>query len=146
MKDTENKALYDKERYEANKEKKKADSRAYYTKNKEKRVLSQKLYRDNNRQSLKAYNKKLSESEGIGVYKATYPSGIYIGSGQIYSRKSKHINGSSTIAKTLKEKATSFEVICLTDNVNDARVKEQKIIDWYGLDNLLNNINAKRRA
>jgi hypothetical protein len=32
-------------------------------------------------------------AEGYGVYKATYPSGIYIGSGALQGRKMEHLNG-----------------------------------------------------
>ena len=76
------------------------------------------------------------------MYKATYPSGIYIGSGQIHSRGPQHLTGKTTIAKTLNEKATSFEVICLTNTVEEARIEEQVKVDLYGLENLLNTINS----
>lgn len=41
------------------------------------------------------------------------------------------------------KESISFEVIYLTNDINDARVKEQKVISWYGLDNLLNTNNPK---
>lgn len=121
---------------------------------KEERVIYNKAYneankeaiktcRDANKESRAVYDKILNNSEGVGVYKATYDSGIYIGSGQLYGRRTKHLNGSSDIAKALKEKATSFEVICLTDTAKDAKVKEQKVIDWYGLPTLLNITDVK---
>lgn len=129
------------------KERKTARDKAYYLKNREALLLKQKIYSENNKESIAARQKidrkKRNNSEGIGVYKAVYPSGVYIGSGQIYMRKAQHRNGNSCIGKTLNEKATSFEVICLTNDIKDARVKEQQVIGWYGLANLLNKRNPK---
>lgn len=115
-------------------EKKAAYDKAYYKANKEKKQS----YRDTRKDKTQEYNKALNISEGIGVYKVVYLSGVYIGSGQIYNRRVQHLTGNSGIAKTLNEKAVSFEVIAYTHTLDEVRVVEQEYISSYGLDNLLN--------
>jgi hypothetical protein len=110
---------------------------------KEKKAISDKAYYKANKEKIKAYQEEINASEGIGVYKAVYPSGIYIGSGLIYRRKSHHLNGNTRIAKTLNEKAISFEVVSLCDTKEAAGLIEEKCISEYGLDNLL---NTKKRG
>ena len=127
MNKLEAKALYDKERYSAKKEVLNTQSMTYYKANKEKILETQ---------------RKLRVSEGVGVYKVTYPSGIYIGSGLIQHRRQDHLSGNTNIAKTLNEKAISFEVVCLKDTEGEVRAYEQKVIDWYSLAALLNTKNV----
>jgi len=45
------------------------------------------------------------------VYQAIFPTGVYIGSGQITLRRNQHMAGGSSIALALKEKALSFVVL-----------------------------------
>jgi len=113
-------------------------SKAYRLKNKDKLDEYNKSWREENNYNKKLYDRELNRSEGIGVYKATYPSGTYIGSGLIFARRGHHLNGSSGVAKTLNEKAVSFEIICLTDTKEESMLRESEIIKQYGLDNLLN--------
>lgn len=116
------KAARDKKRYEDNKEAEIARSKKYYKENREARVV---------------YLKKCREREGFSVYRAIFPSGIYIGSGATASRRKKHLNGHSRIAKTLNEKALSFEVLVIGTKEYVAET-EVKLIDSVGLGNLLN--------
>ena len=134
---------YNKAYYEKNKEKEKLRAAAYKEANRSIINTKQREHYHNNKEAIAARKKGINESKGVGVYKAIYPSGIYIGSGQIHSRGPQHLTGNTTIAKTLKEKATSFEVICLTKDIEEARIKEQETVDWYGLSNLLNTKNPK---
>ena len=139
------------------KEEQRAYNIAYAAKNKDKIAAQRKKYRENNRELIqkqrqehreankdtlrdcsKRRSKIYRESEGLGVYVATYPSGVYIGSGWIHDRRKGHTTGNSRIAKTLNEKATSFEVICLTDTKEESMIKESEVIKQHGLGNLLN--------
>ena len=71
-----------------------------------------KAYREKYRKSEenKASQQKYINKEGYGVYIAKYPSGVYIGEGRLIPRRANHLTGHSVIAKTLGEKAKSFEV------------------------------------
>jgi hypothetical protein len=113
-------------------------SKAYRVKNKDKLDNYHKEWREGKEGLKSAYDKALGLSEGIGVYKAVFPSGIYIGYGLIRNRRTHHLLGNSGISKTLNEKAISFEVISLTNTLEEARLKESKEILNYGLENLLN--------
>lgn len=134
---------YNKAYYQKNKEIEKARTKSYREANKSVVNEKQKDFYYKNKEAIAIKSKKQRESEGVGVYKAVYPSGVYIGSGLIYSRKSEHIKGNSSIARKLSEVALSFEVICLCDTQERALEQEQKAISWYGLDNLLNTYNPK---
>ena len=105
----------------------------------EKRKAQQKDY--NASEARKAIRKAYRTSEGCGVYLAKFPSGDYIGSGQIVGRRNDHMTGNSGTAKKLNEKAISFEVIFLVEPEH-ARVLEDRVIKHYGLDNLLNTKGA----
>ena len=104
-------------------------------------ALYQRQYQLNNKDRYSEIQKKYREKEGFSVYKATYPSGVYIGSGQTVQRRSRHLAGNSDIAKTLSEKALSFEVLVISTREYCAEV-EVLLIDSIGLNNLL---NKKRR-
>ena len=85
----------------------------------------------------KACSAKHTLRDGYGVYLATFPSGDYIGSGQITRRRNDHMNGNSGIARKLGEKAISFEVLILCDK--DRCLQIEGDIQYYcGLDTLLN--------
>lgn len=124
--------------YQANKVRLLAEQKAYQQKNKDKVNAKKIKWAEDNPEKVKEASNKLSNSEGYGVYKAVYPSGVYIGSGQIYRRRTHHLSGSCAIAKSLNEKATSFEVICVCNTKEDSFKEERKTIDMYGLANLLN--------
>lgn len=136
------KKAYDKAYRKANKERIQEHKRLQYIANKEKADLKSKKYyvenKERDRVKRAAANKILYNSEGIGVYKAEFPSGVYIGEGQLYSRRVQHLNGNSVIAKTLNEKAAAFEVLFLTNTKEESMIKESEVIEQYGLDNLLN--------
>lgn len=89
----------------------------------------------------RAYRLKHINKDGYCVYRATYPSGVYIGSGQAVGRRQDHLNGSSGIAKTLGEKALTFEVFYRADKEN-CRKAEGIFIDLLGLENILNSQRA----
>ena len=94
-------------------------------------------YRKANIDKVNANGRKHSGSQGYSVYMAVYPSGIYIGSGQTVKRRNNHTSGYTTIAKSLKEKATSFEVL-MKGSKEKCIQEESKLIDLIGLDKLLN--------
>jgi len=123
---------------EERKSRKAVYNKRYRDKNKEKIKAYKKVYDENNKDKIDAYNKTIHLSEGLGVYKATYPSGVYVGSGKIYDRKNQHLRGNSGIARTLGEKATSFEILFLTDTKEESIIKESEVIEQVGLENLLN--------
>lgn len=109
-----------------------------YHNNKEKILAERKDYNESNKEKRAVYNKGLALSEGVGVYIVMFGDDMYVGKGQIYIRRRNHLNGNSSIGKKLNQKATSFKVIRLTESTQEARVLERKVIQWYGLDNLLN--------
>lgn len=90
----------------------------------------------------KRHNKRYESSWGYGVYAATFPSGVYIGSGALRPRHNKHHRGMSGIAKTLGEHAIDFQVIlrCSCDN---CCTYEQLVIDYIGIESLLNKNSAE---
>ena len=90
-----------------------------------------------NKDKRTAINRKCANSQGYSVYMAIFPSGLYIGSGLTRSRRNCHSTGKSTIAKSLKEKATSFEVL-MKGSKEKCIQEESKLIDLIGLDKLLN--------
>ena len=132
--------------YEANKEVIAAKWRVYYENNREKIITNAKTYAEANKEKTAADKKAsmyiLRNSEGIGVYKAVYPSGVYIGSGQIYKRRRDHLGGHTAIGKKLNEKALSFEVLSLADTKEESLELEQLVINTLGLGTLLNEQNA----
>lgn len=138
----EERRVYMKAYNAANKEKLAAKNRAYQDANKEKIAARKRDYYKTNkaklRSSMKAYSETYRLSEGIGVYKAVFPSGVYIGSGQIQDRRKCHTTGTSHIAKSLNEKATSFEVVCTAETRELAYKLEEELIKNHGLANLLN--------
>lgn len=134
----------------------KAYNKAYRIKNKERLNEYNKAWRSLNVANKKVYdkvyysknysvkyldNKNRRESEGLGVYKAIYPSGVYIGSGWIYTRRSEHLCGGSHIGRKLNEKALSFEVLSLTDTKEESLELEQLVVDTLGISGLLNTAN-----
>ena len=90
----------------------------------------------------RAAHKRYVASEGYCVYVATYPEGIYVGSGQTVMRRKSHLSGNSKISKQLGSKAISFEVLCYVLEEHKFGA-EQYYINQYGLDNLLNKTDVK---
>lgn len=67
---------------------------------------------------------------GLGVYVAKFPSGLYIGQGQLQQRKNDHLAGNGAVARKLGEKATSF-VIWFKGTKQWCEEYEQHVIDWH---------------
>ena len=88
-----------------------------------------------------AYDAVYSAAEGYGVYIVTYPSGLYIGSGSIMDRRSSHLKGNCDIARTLDEQALSFKILLICEK-SLCLFYEQRALDVYGMDNLLNKHRA----
>jgi len=114
-----------------------------------KRKYSRDGYRHTCKECIKLYHSynhkkammKANRKEGYCAYIATYKSGTYIGSGLAYLRRGHHLGGTSRIAKSLKEKALSFEVV-YKGNKENCLVVEQEYMDYYGLNNLFNKQRA----
>lgn len=124
--------------------------RTYYVKNKDKvlrknnkwnkdnnaaKKVWQSDYEIKNKDNISTKRKDHRRSEGIGVFKVTHLTGIYIGSGQLRSRRLDHMGGRGK----LKVPAISFEVLVIVGTTAEAREIEEKLIASYGLDNLLNS-------
>lgn len=78
-------------------------------------------------------------SLGIGVYKVLFSNDrVYIGSGVFRTRKQQHLGGFSKIARTLGEKALSFEMLISCKESSDALYLEKELIKDLGLENLVN--------
>ena len=103
--------------------------------------LYRKRWNDSNRDKLATASIKYKESWGYGVYEVLFPSGRYIGSGQLKSRRNDHVWGRSSIAKSLNEKAIEFNILLVCDKDN-CRFYEQQVIDMFGIDAILNSIPA----
>jgi len=128
------------EHYKKNQEKLKTKQRKYYKENLEKcKEVRKKHYKENTPQCLDI-QKSYFLKEGHGTYMAIYPSGIYIGSGQLTSRRNAHINGNASIAKKLNEKAAEFHIMKKC-NKSECLKEEQKLIDGYGIELFLNSVN-----
>jgi len=124
----------------------------YYTQNKDKIRDRARIYRENNQEQLAAGKRKWASNnrdrcnqatrkhdlkEGHSVYRATFPSGSYIGSGQTTGRRLKHTSGGSRIARKLGEKATNFEILIIGSK-DYCTEMEFKLINHIGIDKLLN--------
>jgi len=106
--------------------------------NKDRISKSKRVYQRLHKEEHVARNQKYHRKEGYGVYKAIYPSGIYIGSGEIVGRRNHHLNGSDHRAKLLNERAFKVETVLLCEH-KDCVFYEQLVIDYYGIENLLNS-------
>lgn len=82
-------------------------------------------------------NTRYRQSEGYCVYKVEYPSGLYIGSGATVARRMAHLSGNSAIAKQLNQKAILFKTL-IKGTKSYCIEMETKLIELYGLNNLLN--------
>ena len=115
----------------------KKDNKIYHTNNKEECNVTRRAKYKANPEKYKAMYRKHRLKEGYGVYIATFPSGKYVGSGQLTSRRGKHTAGNSTIAKKLKEKSVDFKILLICYEHN-CLMYEDAIIKCYGKENLLN--------
>lgn len=128
--------------YEENKDKIKARRKVRDFENKN-LIKQQKInWRRENLEDVKAQQKALRESKGVGVYKVYFDCGVYIGSGQLYKRECDHMTGNSEISKKLGVKPITFEVVSLHGTRDEAYKAEQELIDEIGLNNILNVRNV----
>lgn len=73
-------------------------------------------------------DRKWRLSKGLGVYLVKYPSGIYVGSGQIAEREKRHLRGLGILGKKLGEKAISFKVVASCETKNECLVYEDLLL------------------
>lgn len=109
-----------------------------YNSNRAQVIARVQKYYEKNKDRIRERTKEWYNNRKVfGVYKAYYPSGIYIGSGNLTCRINNHLSGNSRIAKTLQERALRVDTLLLCGE-QECLNNENKYIEESGMNTLLN--------